>query len=386
VRSSLAAILVCCTALCGCGTTNWTDTRRTATEQLLISDAMDRVVSKLDFRAVAGKTVYLDSKPLSGVTDSAYLISVLRQHMLASGCILKDSREEANYVIEVRSGAVGTDRREVMIGMPATQITGMLPVNGIPASIPEMPLAKKTEQRAVAKIALFAYNRKTGRPVWQSGTVPVESKAKNIWVLGAGPFERGTIFEGTKFVGSKIKIPLVSPGEHHDKHGLIAVADEAYFTESQEEIDAAEAAIAAAAAKAYAAKAVAGRASAVATSSRAKKKPAVQPGKVVPAAHATPVAKSSNDKTPPPAKATPPAKSSNDKTPPPAKVAPPAKPSNDKTPPPAKVAQTPKQAAGPIKVLPQPPAEPLPFHPHTVPAALPPHPKAIRGRRESVGD
>ena len=87
----LPVTLLLCLALAGCGTTKWTDTRRSATEQLLISNAMDRAVSRLDFRALAGKKVYLDAKPLQSATDSAYLISCLRQHMLASGCLMMGS-------------------------------------------------------------------------------------------------------------------------------------------------------------------------------------------------------------------------------------------------------------------------------------------------------
>jgi len=299
-RSSLPLVLICCVTLAGCGTTKWTDTRRTATEQLLISDAMDRAVSKLDFCSVAGKSVYLDSTALSGVTDAAYLVSLMRQHMLASGCIVKETREAADYVVEIRAGAVGTDRRDVMVGMPATQITGMLPVPGIPASIPDMPLAQRTEQRAVAKIAVFAYNRTTGRPVWQSGTIPVESKAKNIWVLGAGPFERGTIFQGTKFVGSKIKIPLITPGETGHKQGLVSVADEAYFTEPDKE-SAGEALLAK---KANEPKAP--ESPAKAETKVAAKKPPAASAAVVPAAHTAPV-KPPTSKPPPPAATKPPA-------------------------------------------------------------------------------
>lgn len=234
MRFSLPTIFVCLGVLVGCGSTKWTDTQRTATEQLLISDAMDRAVARLDFRAVAGKSVYLDSTPITGLTDSPYLNSLLRQHLLASGCILKEAREEADYVVEVRAGVIGTDRYDVLFGMPATSVSGMLPLEGVPSTIPELPLAKKTEQRAVAKIALFAYNRKTGRPVWQSGVVPVESTAKNIWVLGAGPFERGSIFDGTKFVGDRIKIPLISPRKKKGKRELVSVTEQAFFSEPQE--------------------------------------------------------------------------------------------------------------------------------------------------------
>lgn len=235
MRFCLPAILVCCAMSAGCGTTKWSDTSRTATEQLLISDAMDRAVSRIGFRAVSGKKVYLDSVPLSGVTDSAYLISLLRQHMLAEGCLMMDKREEADYVVEVRAGAVGTDRCDVMFGVPATTVPDMVPVPGVPSSIPEMALARKTEQRAVAKIAVFAYNRRTGRPVWQSGVVPVESKAKDVWLFGAGPFQRGTIYEGTEFAGERIAIPLTTPGkEDGSKLGEVSVADQAYFAEPQE--------------------------------------------------------------------------------------------------------------------------------------------------------
>jgi len=234
-RWALLAVLLSSTLPLGCGTTKWSDTKRTATEQLLISDAMDRAVSRLDFRAVAGKKVYLDEGPLSGVTDADYLVSLLRQHMLASGCRLMEKRDEADYVVEVRAGAVGTDRREVTFGVPATQALSSLPVSTVVPAIPEMPLANKTEQRAVVKIALFAYNRHTGRPVWQSGAVPVESTAKNLWLLGAGPFQRGTIYEGTEFVGREIEIPLIAPGRAHDEdHAKLAVSDEAYFAEPVE--------------------------------------------------------------------------------------------------------------------------------------------------------
>jgi len=237
MRLAWPIILVCAVMSPGCGTTKWTDTKRTATEQLLISDAMDRAVSRLDFRAVAGKKVFLDATYIKGALDANYLISSLRQHMLASGCKVMDRRDAADYIVEVRAGVVGTDRRELLLGVPATKIPDMIPVPGVPSSVPEMPLAKKTEQRAVAKIAAFAYNCHTGRPVWQSGIVPIESTAKDIWVLGAGPFQRGNIYEGTKFAGQKIGIPLINlDNKARAKPGEVSVADQAFFTEPPEQL------------------------------------------------------------------------------------------------------------------------------------------------------
>lgn len=279
----LVAILVLPVAGTGCGTSTWSDTKRTATEQLLISDAMDRAVSRLDLRALAGKEVFLDSDALKSVTDHEYLTSSLRQHMLASGCILKDKEQEADYILEVRSGAVGTDRHDVLYGMPAVNIPPVLPLSGVPSTIPEIPLAKKTDQRAVTKIAVFGYNRRTGRPVWQSGVVPVESQAKDIWVFGAGPFQRGTIYEGTNFAGDELNIPLIDLGTRRgDRADSVSVADEAYFIEPEEEVASNEP------------QPVAQDATETGTAEKA----ALSSPKVIPAGHTAPAADPPN-KTPP---------------------------------------------------------------------------------------
>ena len=193
----------------GCGTTRWTDTSRTATEQLLISDAIDRSVSRIDFHVLQGQTVYLDTVFLNGVVDKEYLVSTLRQHMLASGCTLKAKKEEADFVVEARAGAVGTDRHDLLYGVPSFNIP-WTPVTGAPAAVPEIALAKRTDQKGVAKVAVFAYHRTTGQPVWQSGTDMIASSAKNSWLLGMGPIQRGTIYDKAQFAGRDFHFPLFS--------------------------------------------------------------------------------------------------------------------------------------------------------------------------------
>lgn len=184
----------------GCGTTKWSDTARTATEQLLLSTAVDRAIGNIDFSPLSNKFVYLDTQYLE-CTDSKYVVSTLRQHMLAEGCVLMPDAESADYVVEARSGAVGTDHHDVLIGIPAISVpSGM---TGMPTGIPEIPFAKSTAQTGVAKIACFAYNRETGQAIWQSGVYPVVSTAKDSWFLGTGPFQRGTIYDGTHFAGSR---------------------------------------------------------------------------------------------------------------------------------------------------------------------------------------
>jgi hypothetical protein len=232
MKRCLLLLLLGSAAWAGCGTTRWSDTQRTATEQLLISDAIDRSVSKIDFSVVTGKNVYLDNTYIKQTLDAAYLISTMRQHLLAAGCIVKEKAEEADYVVEVRTGAVGTDRHDLLFGIPATGVS--VPVAGAPTALPQIPLATKTEQRAVAKIAVFAYNRRTGSPIYQSGVIPVESKVKDLWVFGTGPFQSGSIYSGTRFAGQKVKLPQLGSDNKKIEPApeAASVAREAYYPET----------------------------------------------------------------------------------------------------------------------------------------------------------
>mgnify|MGYP005835746525 CR=1 FL=1 len=227
------AVATALTVTVGCGTTRWSDTARTATEQLLLSDAMDRAVSQLDFSMFAGCTVYLDTGPVKQVLDSAYLVSSVRQRLIASDCILKEKPDEADFVVELRAGTVGTDRHELLFGIPATTLPASTPGTGTQI-IPELPLAKRTDQRAVAKIAAFAYDRHTSQAIWQSGTIPIESKARDLWVFGAGPFQRGSIHSGTRFAGHHVPTLLDLDRSHTGPKSTLAVTQEALFCEPTE--------------------------------------------------------------------------------------------------------------------------------------------------------
>jgi hypothetical protein len=215
--------------LSGCGTTRSTDTTRTATEQLLVSDAIDRAVQTMNFKALSGQTVFLDDTKLTDTVDKNYYISTLRQQLLASGCELRDKRDDADFVVEARAGAIGTDRNDLLFGIPATNVPQIPLVQPVPAAIPEIPIAKRKDQRGVAKIAVFAYHRATGTPVWQSGLICQESSSNDVWIFGAGPFQRGTIYEGTEFAGGPA--PKDVPDGARSKRNTVAgLSKETLFT------------------------------------------------------------------------------------------------------------------------------------------------------------
>jgi hypothetical protein len=204
-RPSFAALLcaVLVSTAAGCGTTRWSDSKRTATEQLLISDAVERAVMQIDMRPLAGQTVFLDTKILDDVSDGKYLASALKHQLLASGCRVAAAQDAADVVVEARAGAIGTDRNEVLLGLPATSVSFM----GNGTSIPEIAFFKRTDQRGVADINLFAYERASGRAVWQSGLTRIDSNTRDRWMLGTGPFQDGDIHERMEFAGERVWLP-----------------------------------------------------------------------------------------------------------------------------------------------------------------------------------
>ncbi len=187
-----------------------TDTQRAASEMLLVSQAVDNAICQIDCSVLSGRNIYFDTQYLDGTVDKGYVISSLRQHLLANGAKLSEDRKSADIVVEARSGAVGTDRNGLLIGIPQTSIPAVIP--GQLTQIPEVALIKRTDMRGVAKIGLFAFERKSGTALWQSGLVEARSTLRDRWILGAGPFSSGSIKRKTELAGDELSLPDFSKG------------------------------------------------------------------------------------------------------------------------------------------------------------------------------
>lgn len=206
-RAALAWMVICT----GCGTT----TQRTATEQLLLSEAVDRAVNQIDFSPLSGRSVYLDTKSLrpaqlgTQLIGSDYVASALRQKMLAARCRVEEKQELADVIVEARVGALATNGHDVVYGLPASNGLAALStaIAGGPAipPIPELSLGRTNMLAGISKIAVFAYDRVTSEPVWQSGNSKFESTARSSWIFAAGPFVRGNIFNSPRFGESNLK-------------------------------------------------------------------------------------------------------------------------------------------------------------------------------------
>lgn len=228
---SLTLSVAMATCVVGCGTSKLTNTSRTATEQLLLTDAMDRAVSQVNLSVLSGRKVYINSTAISSIQDNAYLLSIVRQHALASGCLLEDEEEKAEIILELHAGSSGTDQHDTMFGISEMTIPGFGSYSA--TTVPEVAIAKRVIQKATVKIGIFAYTREGRRPIWQSGNLVAESKAKNRWLFGMGPYQSGDIYEQSTFIGNDITIPLIDT-ENRAETEFVSVGSPAFFRQNLE--------------------------------------------------------------------------------------------------------------------------------------------------------
>lgn len=238
-RISIWLLVLLLPCLCGCGKM----ISNSATEQLLTSDAVDQTISHLDFSTLSNKKVFFDTsyiKNIKGVgfVNGDYIISSLRQQIVAANCLIQEKKEDADYIIEARVGTLATNGHEVNYGIPASNMlssaASLVPTAPAIPTIPEISLAKKNNQIAAAKISVFAYNQKTKERVWQSGVLQAKSTARDTWILGAGPFQRGSIYkDGAQFAGARIEIPIGS-GDEFNNESTVDYLEPAKFVETSE--------------------------------------------------------------------------------------------------------------------------------------------------------
>lgn len=209
-NAAIALALLICALLSGCSSGK----QRLATEQLVISDSVDRSVAKIDFSPLEGRKVFLDTKYMMtarppGFVGPDYVVSSLRQQMMAYDLRLMDKPEDAEIIIEARCGVLGNDGHDVSFGIPAgnnlSSTAATLSGYPMPAIMPEISLAKRMDQMGATKVAVFAYDRETKEPMWQSGIATSMTNAKDYWFLGIGPIQRGSVYGGTRFAGDPLK-------------------------------------------------------------------------------------------------------------------------------------------------------------------------------------
>ena len=159
---------------------------------MLLSDAVERSLSKVNFSPLHGQQIFIEEKFLECV-DKPFVVGSIRHQVMRSGARLVDTADAADVVMELRSGGVGTDTSEAFLGTPEIALPGML-------TIPEIRLAERKTQHGYAKLGMVLYDAKTrkvlGDGVRGDGGMSLAQSDDNNWfVFGVGPFQNGSLKE-----------------------------------------------------------------------------------------------------------------------------------------------------------------------------------------------
>ena len=158
--SVLVALILAMLALGACTTVRETDPQRSATEQLLISTAVDRAIAQVNLKIPAGTKVFVDSEQLDG-SDGKYAAGEMKDRLLRNGASLVNDKGKADAVVEVRAGALSIDDRQTLVGIDT--FDAPIPFAGQAAKIPQIALYKDRVRQGVAKIAAFGYSTSDGK-------------------------------------------------------------------------------------------------------------------------------------------------------------------------------------------------------------------------------
>ena len=162
-----------------------TEPVRSVGEQLLLSTAVDRALSELDTEAIGrlkGFKVYLSTTYLKTI-DQEYLIGSLRDLLFSNGVLVVDEVEQAQMIVEARSGANSLDSAVVTLGIAEDQAMPN-PITGAAIALPELALFKKQNNISITTVALVAYHADTREHIFSSGALLGSAYDRHYQFLG----------------------------------------------------------------------------------------------------------------------------------------------------------------------------------------------------------
>jgi hypothetical protein len=169
----------------GCASIKESDTARTGLEQLLISSAVDRSLNKVDFRPISGAKVFIKPELLDCV-DKNYVLLSLKARLLKNDNVLVDKAEDADVILEIASGGVGTDRTDLFLGTPDINL-------GMMGAVPKTSFYERKRAMGTAKLILVATDNKSKQPVINEGFALARSDHQHWSMLGVGPVTSGQV-------------------------------------------------------------------------------------------------------------------------------------------------------------------------------------------------
>ena len=162
--------------LAACGETRYSNPPRTATEQFIISTAAEHAVQEFTLTPLDERRIFIDdARVLSDAKqrqDYQYMIGTLRQALLEAGARLAPAPDDADIIIEPRSGGLSIDSYEFFVGIPGDVLGPALSGAGggnIQLNQKDLALVRNVRQWGFGGLSLLAYWRDSGELVTFAG-------------------------------------------------------------------------------------------------------------------------------------------------------------------------------------------------------------------------
>lgn len=144
----------------GCALTqDVSSTPRSAIEQLLLTQSVEHALADLSVPIPEGATFTIKTTGLLERTqwDLEYIRDAVSARLGTLGYTLKNTEDNAAYLVKVQVESMGTNQGRIFIGMPPVQ--SVL----IPFSLPQLTLYQKLDQLAHVRLHLDLYHISSGR-------------------------------------------------------------------------------------------------------------------------------------------------------------------------------------------------------------------------------
>ncbi len=197
-------ILMLSSLLCGCSTITSQIHGRTATEQYLVTEAVQRAVNTVRWKTLAGQKIKMD---LVGVQQDEYpfIKTAIERELSRNQCSLVESATKANVEMTVFIRSVGTDIWVSNFGIPLL-VTAHPEV---PSTVGGISLYNSNLQEGYCRLEFMGRDPITKALLWQIPAVNGDSYFKTTTFLGLfGPYKSSDIFPERKLIRPKGYVPI----------------------------------------------------------------------------------------------------------------------------------------------------------------------------------
>jgi hypothetical protein len=163
-RSVASVVIVIALLPLACATTARITVPRTATEQIISTEAIDRALAQIAWPDVRGEKLIVQVGGPEESLDRDYLLRSVEVLIAQRGGIVVDDEDAAVYELNVLVGAVGIDFDGRFVGVKGVGSSWL-----IPFTIPELALYKTVRLDGFAKVEIALLDHRNGGVVQRSG-------------------------------------------------------------------------------------------------------------------------------------------------------------------------------------------------------------------------